>query len=264
MKIVSSTLACVLGMVFNSNFTRAGDFHFDISDVTPSQSQAFQKQMIEDRKKLDQFFKKNGWPTFEGKIRVIVFDYSPPLPHSQEFEWTFGPYKGMFVIPARRVKEDKVVTIHEMTHIYAPNQGKMLTEGFAVYVQQLPNIGRLDVMPTFGKSLRENLKGCTKGLVNLRILDRESVPGIGKLADVIHPPQGCRIIELSILRYLVAGSFVEFLVENYGLDKFKALYDSTPMIPFTLTSLDGDRYQRFFGKSIENLQKEWEAWVEAA
>jgi len=45
---------------------------------------------------------------------------------------------------------------------------------------------------------------------------------------------------------VLAGSFVGFLIERYGLVDFRKLYE-------------GDAYQNVYGKTLEVLEKEWGA-----
>ena len=44
--------------------------------------------------------------------------------------------------------------------------------------------------------------------------------------------------------YLLAGSFVGFLIERYGLDEFRKLYEN-------------GSYEAAYGKSLGVLEKEW-------
>ena len=53
------------------------------------------------------------------------------------------------------------------------------------------------------------------------------------------------------IAYIEAGSFISFLYEKYGDQKFKDLYK---------TSLPAD-YEKVYGKSIQELEKEWLNYV---
>ena len=44
--------------------------------------------------------------------------------------------------------------------------------------------------------------------------------------------------------YVLAGSFVGFLIESYGLPSFRNLYET-------------DNYEKAYGKSLYTLETEW-------
>ena len=46
--------------------------------------------------------------------------------------------------------------------------------------------------------------------------------------------------------YILAGSFVEFLIEKHSLALFRSLYETTD-------------YEKVYGKSFGTLEKEWRA-----
>jgi hypothetical protein len=46
------------------------------------------------------------------------------------------------------------------------------------------------------------------------------------------------------IAYVVAGSFVGFLIERHGLPLFRSLYEK-------------DSYEQVYGKSLDDLEKEW-------
>jgi hypothetical protein len=46
------------------------------------------------------------------------------------------------------------------------------------------------------------------------------------------------------IAYVLAGAFVEFLIDRYGLVSFRSLYET-------------DNYEKAYGKSLQALEKEW-------
>jgi hypothetical protein len=46
------------------------------------------------------------------------------------------------------------------------------------------------------------------------------------------------------IAYILAGSFVGFLIETYGLPSFRSLYET-------------DNYEKVYEKSLDTLEKEW-------
>ena len=56
----------------------------------------------------------------------------------------------------------------------------------------------------------------------------------------------------------VAGSFVRFLVDNYGLDTFHDLYVMTPLKPLRRDGGTPDRWKlRYGGLSLGDLESKW-------
>jgi hypothetical protein len=44
--------------------------------------------------------------------------------------------------------------------------------------------------------------------------------------------------------YVLAGSFVGFLIERHGLPPFRSLYET-------------ENYKKVYGRSLDTLEKEW-------
>jgi hypothetical protein len=119
-----------------------------------------------------------------------------------------------------------------MVHIYAPNDNRFLAEGLAVYLHHKMAGNR--AFPNFGKSLNAE---AGERLSQIESLDR--------LNAVRTPrPLGSVLNEQSA--YILAGSFVGFLIEKYGLSEFRKLYES-------------GAYESAYGKSLRELEKEWRA-----
>ncbi|MCS7092068.1 MAG: M23 family metallopeptidase [Patescibacteria group bacterium] len=70
----------------------------------------------------------------------------------------------------------------------------------------------------------------------------------------IHP-YGRSADEINTIYYQWA-SFVQFLVEEYGWDLFDELYVSGNYEPGSA------RYQEVYGKSLDDLEKEWREWID--
>jgi len=60
--------------------------------------------------------------------------------------------------------------------------------------------------------------------------------------------------------YLISGSFVKYLINGYGLSKFKTLYELSPLTPGVATPTDPTRYQNVYGNSLAQLETEWRNW----
>jgi hypothetical protein len=125
--------------------------------------------------------------------------------------------------------------LHEITHSYAPNANRFLQEGLAVYLQE--QLGGNPAFPNFGRKLHVLASSVLSSVRSLQTLDRVRFPQ--PLSTVIDERIG----------YLLAGSFVEFLIEKHGLPQFRTLYES------------GD-YEKTYQKSLQVLEKEWRSNIE--
>jgi hypothetical protein len=121
--------------------------------------------------------------------------------------------------------------LHEIVHIYAPHANRFLAEGFAVYLQA--KLGGNRSLPNEGEPLAKLAR---------RHLPRPEV--MAQLNDVKTPVPLGRVMD-DMTAYILAGSFVEFLIEKYELTKFKALYESS--------------YESAYGKPFGELEQEWRA-----
>jgi hypothetical protein len=164
--------------------------------------------------------------------------------------------RGRMEFPAYRVAGGDASIAHELTHVLFPNGNRMLAEGVAINVQN--EVSTVPVYPNFGEPLEDlvaaffstyedpidrlwdmNLDAfeqiSTPDELGLRLGDQMigAKPGQGlKDGDDDPPPQETKNV------YLVAGSLVEFLMNNPIEDdlltkkNFGSLYNSTPLRPF--------------------------------
>lgn len=133
-------------------------------------------------------------------------------------------------MPLRRIRENTGGLLHEIVHIYAPNDNRFLAEGLAVYLH-----ARLAGNPAF-----PNLGG------DLGQLARRDLPGVKSLASLnsVRTPRPLGTVIDEKTAYTLAGSFVGFLIEQYELSRFRTLYET------------GD-YDQAYGKSLGTLESEW-------
>jgi hypothetical protein len=133
-------------------------------------------------------------------------------------------------MPLRRVRENSAALLHEIVHIYAPNNNRFLAEGLAVYLH-----GKLagnPAFPNFGEDLRR-----------LAVRRLSGVKSLERLNSVRTPRPLSTVMEEETA-YILAGLFVGFLIERYGLASFRGLYET-------------EDYEKIYGKSLEVLQNEW-------
>jgi hypothetical protein len=137
-------------------------------------------------------------------------------------------------MPLARVRDKREALLHEIVHIYAPNRNRFLAEGLAVYLQD--KIGNNPAFPNFGKDLDA-----------LARLSLSEVSSLKMLNDVRKQPLSSVMAEPTA--YILAGSFVGFLIEEYGLPSFKKLYET-------------GSYDEVYRKSLSTLEKEWRMKIE--
>lgn len=176
---------------------------------------------------------------------------------------------GRMEFPASRVVAGKAAIAHELVHVFLPNGNRFLAEGLAVYLQS--EIGGNPAFPNFGRPLhelaRERLQdmvpgfspGDPRGLEPVRLaeLDRIATPSpltltVGTDVNGEEPRGQARI-------YAVAGSFVLFLIETRGLDRFRTLYLQTPLVPFSQGAGTPARWLKAYDMHLADLEREWKS-----
>lgn len=61
--------------------------------------------------------------------------------------------------------------------------------------------------------------------------------------------------------YIVAGSFVGFLIDQHGLEKFRQLYALTPLVAAERNPGAPERWQEIYEVDFETLVAEWRAAI---
>jgi hypothetical protein len=167
--------------------------------------------------------------------------------------------RGWMEFPAYRVAGGTASIAHELVHVLFPNGNRMLAEGLAVYLQG--KLSKTPVYPNFGIPLNDMVAGFLSAYdaydgepvdrlwqLNLDSFEQISTPdelglAVGKDMIGARPGHGLKdgddepSLEEGKDVYVVAGSLVEFLLENPIEDSlltemnFGALYNSTPLRP---------------------------------
>jgi hypothetical protein len=180
-------------------------------------------------------------------------------------------HRGHMEFPAWRVIAGQAAIAHELVHVYFPNGNRLLAEGLAIYLQA--KIGGHRAFPNFGRPLHELVREVLREMVpefscrdpgslakiNLADLDKIATPGplllrVGPDFYDEHAYGQARI-------YPIAGSFVQFLIEAHGLDKFRTLYMRTPLAPLECNAGSPDRWLDVYGLSLAELEAEWKSLI---
>jgi hypothetical protein len=191
--------------------------------LSSGEAQAYCRYAVGERRKLEEVW----GPTWKEPIRIHV-DRSYRI--SKSLVPAYRGNRGFMEMPLRGVRNNDGALLHEMVHVYAPNDNRFLAEGLAVYLHQ--RLAGNGAFPNFGKPLDAEAKGLLGDLDSLERLDRVRTPA----------PLGTVMNERSA--YILAGSFVGFLVEKHGLAEFRKLYET-------------GSYTAAYGKPLDALEKEW-------
>jgi hypothetical protein len=269
---------------------RFGDDSFP--SVSPAQQEKFRADFLEQLARVHKWLSPDDAPLLPPRINAGPYQprsdfnifVSEVYDKSKALVPAWLGQRGWIEFPAHRVVAGQASIAHEIVHVLYPNGNRMLAEGLAVYLQH-KLFGDIPVYPNFGDHLEslvadylfmEFPKRTAYALWNMDLegLERISTPDelslrigrdppIGGTPDNPDPPA-------EKFLYAVAGSFVEFLIENPGnighnvltLDNFRAIYQSTPLRPLERDSGATDRWQKCYqGKSFKQLNLLWKTYM---
>jgi hypothetical protein len=218
---------------------------------------------------VEKWAKDNGWdvPTGLNRLKIFVGDHYR-LGRALVPAWESD--RGRIEFPASKVNDVLADIAHEFTHYYFPNGNRMLAEGLAVYVQDetqgLP--GGNPGYPNFGIPVHTAMK-CHPHVAS-PILPRVD---LSKLDQFLTPrpltldPAAFADLEddkRDQWSYVVAGSFVRFLIETHGMDKFRTLYKATPFEAGRKIRRATDNWSEIYSpKTLQSLEADWKAMIDA-
>jgi hypothetical protein len=194
-------------------------------ELTVTEAQQYCRDAMEERSKVERFW----GATWQEPIRI---DVSSSYRITRSLVPGHFGNRGFMEMPLRRVRDNNGALLHEIVHIYAPNGNRFLAEGLAVYLHA--RLAGNPAFPNFGENLRS---------AAVRVL-----PQLKSLQDLngVRTPRPLSTVMPEETAYILAGSFVGFLIEEHGLAPFRNLYDS------------GD-YEKIYSKSLAMLENEWRA-----
>jgi hypothetical protein len=223
-----------LGLALASSVAAAGAACAGIEIISDAlivrDAQAYCIYAESERRKVDDFWGS----TWKEAIRIHV-DASYRI--SRALVPAYLGNRGFIEMPLRGVRNRDGALLHEIVHVYAPNENRFLAEGFAVYLHQ--KLAANPAFPNYGKPLHAEAQRHVDAIASLAELNGVRTPKRlgGSLGEEA--------------AYLLAGSFVGFLIEQYGLGAFRKLYE-------------GGSYETTYGKSLDELEKEWRALIQRA
>lgn len=217
----------------------------------------------------------NWWGTaFDGNFTVEVFKSERPSP-SMALVPAWEGARGTMRFPSIRLEKRNAAITHELVHVVAPNQNRFLAEGLAVFAQWKLYPTRR-VFPNFGEPLHRAGKKFASD-ADIGFMDSIATPDTLRFADEAensqNPEREDRHITSdrptaakpggdSARSYIVAGSFVQFLIARYGMSKFREVYDLTPL---RVCEEGGggalERWSDVYEKPLSTLESEWKNFV---
>lgn len=178
-------------------------------------------------------------PAFEGPYMVEIEDNRGP---SMALLPAWRGERGHMLFRAKPVRTERAAIVHEIVHVVAPNANRFVAEGLATWAHQA--LGGEDAYPNYGSNLHALARPLADA--DMAALERTATPTRLNLANLDDRSA-----------YLVAASFVGFLIETYGMEKFRLLYAATPLHTGQRQAGSAERWQAIFGKRFEQIVVAW-------
>jgi hypothetical protein len=229
-----------------------------VASLSPLQQEAFEGALARELTKLEDWAVANRWslPSAIPKLRITV---SSQFQNAQSLVHCWKGDAGRMEFPAFRVAVGEANIMHELAHVYFPNANRLLAEGLAVWLQQ--EIGGNPGYPNFGDDLDALIRGkfyaefgTEVGEIRAASLDQITTPTALTLRI------GRRTVRTS-WSYIIAGSFIKFLVDAHQIGRFQELYLKTPLAPFTRDAGAPERWNDVYGLSITELERQWKSMI---
>jgi hypothetical protein len=198
-------------------------------ELTIREAEEYCRYAVGERKKVEGFW----GATWNEPIRIHV---SSAYRISRALVPGHSGNRGFIEMPLQRVRDNTGALLHEIVHIYAPNGNRFLAEGLAVYLHAA--LAANLAFPNFGADLRH--------LAVRRLSGQESL----KALNSVQTPRPLGTIMNEKTAYILAGSFVGFLLERFGVPMFRSLYDN-------------GNYEDVYGQSLQTLEQAWRTELQA-
>jgi hypothetical protein len=192
-------------------------------ELTVAQAETYCRYAVRERQQVEEYW----GPTWMALIRIHV---SSEYRISRALVPAYQGNRGFLEMPSRRFQDNTGALLHEIVHIYAPHANRFLAEGLAVYLHT--RLAGNPAFPNFGEDLK-------------RLASRD-LPGAEVMSalNAVRTPRPLGTVLDEKTSYVLAGSFVGFLIERCGLALFRSLYET-------------ERYETAYGKPFASLEREW-------
>ena len=182
--------------------------------------------------------------SYDGNFAITIEDTRGP---SMALVPAWRDARGEMLFRANAVRIERAAIQHEVIHVFAPNANRFLAEGLAVYAHE--HLGGNKAYPNNGADLHQAAKPL------------EPHADMAAMNLVATPAQLMKSGLTEDECYIVAGSFVRFLVDRHGLEKFRALYALTPLVPYMREAGDIARWETVYGAKFEQLVADWRGFL---
>jgi len=216
----------------------------DINISAPPLSRGDQRAFVE--KFRTQLTKACDWwgGNFAGPYRIEIEDSRGT---SMALIPAWRGNHGQVIFRMRTIRQKTSPITHEIVHTVAPNGNRFLAEGLATHAHDA--LGGQPAFPNFGEDIHARARQFADD-ADMLALERLAVPARLQLPDL--RPQGA---------YLVAGSFVRFLIETHGMEKFRTLYALTPLVTRGRFAGRPNRWDEVYGQTFEELVDAWRSRI---
>jgi hypothetical protein len=234
--------------------------------LSPAQQESLSADFAQESRALIDWCAREHWlpTTLPTELRIFVSD---EYRNSKALLPAAVGQHGRMEFPAWKIVAGEAPIMHELTHVYFPNGNRFIAEALAIYLQA--TLGSNPAFPNFGRNLHALARDLLlkmlpdfarrdpSSLENLRLteLDKIATPSSLRLRVGLilyqDDPSGQAYI------YALVGSFAQFLIDNHGIDRFRALYSLTPLKPFGRDAGLPDRWRDVYGLSLGELETEW-------
>lgn len=152
------------------------------------------------------------------------------------------------------ISENNDLVVHKLTHIllgyglnFDASNGYLTQEGFAIYMES--KYGKQS-FPNFGISEHKMMKyliDSNKEIPLSELID-------GQYDGSLFRPFMMKQEDLTLqwISFIQAGSFITYLIDTYGLIKFKSIYNSRYL---------ARRMEEVYGKDMNELEQDWIVYV---
>jgi hypothetical protein len=250
------------------------DFEFECARdgagaLTEAKRVEFRDDVCQEITRLQNWAADRDWIELSvPELKLIVSDRFS-ISKSLVPAWSGRP--GCMEFPTRRVASRKAAIMHELVHVFFPNGNRFLAEGLAVHLQD--SLGGNPAFPNFGKPLHRNI--CERLLEMTPPTSSEDPLGLRQIhlaeLDLVPTPSPLTLRvggELygedqrgQAFVYPIAGSFVQFLLETRGVERFRSLYTQTQLLPLVLNVGLLDRWPNVYCITLADLENEWKSMI---
>lgn len=180
--------------------------------------------------------------TYDGSFSIDIDESRGP---SMALVPAWRGHHGDMLFRAGTVRLGRAAITHEIVHVLAPNANRFLAEGLAVYTHE-DQRGQ-PAYPNYSKDLNAEAT---------KLLDRADIGALERLAT----PTRLKLPDLDGRdAYIIAGSFVGFLIDQHGLEKFQELYALTPLLAGQRNAGAPERWQAVYERDLATLATDWRA-----